>query len=505
MLSGRGRSVRLSRLLISGCFGGAVLAASAGHALLEASARTPQQIAEQVCAGCHGAGLTGGRGPSLVDPALLARMSDADLRRTIHDGSKGGEMPGFASMLTDDEIAQLPAYLRLQSGRKQPARPFVADPDGQVVRSEKESFRIEVIARGLEVPWGLAFLPDGRLLVTERRGALRIIDRNGHLLPDPVAATPTPWVRQDSGMLDVAVSPNPRLKDWVYLAYTDVMAGYSGRIDGPDSPPSMTVLIRGRIDRHNRWVDTQELFRAPASLYTSSGAHYGTRFLFDGKGHVFFSIGDRGDMRNAQRLDTPLGKIHRINEDGSVPADNPFVGRAGAVPTIWSFGHRNPEGLAFDPRTGLLWESEHGPAGGDEINIIERGHNYGWGVVSMGLQPGITRTAAPGMEPPIAYYTPSIAPSGIAFYTGSRFPGWKNSLFVAGLAGQQLRRFEIDGRRIVHQEVVFSKFGRVRAVAQGPDQLLYVLLQSPTGGGTGLLLSDPSPGMVVRLVPLRGK
>jgi glucose/arabinose dehydrogenase len=207
-------------------------------------------------------------------------------------------------------------------------------------------------------------------------------------------------------------------------------------------------------------------------------------------------------MTNAQDLSSPLGKIHRINDDGSVPADNPFVDVAGAVPTIWSYGHRNPQGLAFDPSTGLLWESEHGPSGGDEINVIEPGKNYGWGVISMGVQRGITLQSAPGMEQPVVYYTPSLAPSGINFYQGSRFTGWANSLFVAGLGGQQLRRLEIEGRDVVAQEVLFDQFGRTRTAVVGPDGLIYVLLQNPTGTGTGLRFSAPTPGILVRLVPL---
>ncbi|HET7695700.1 MAG TPA: PQQ-dependent sugar dehydrogenase [Vicinamibacterales bacterium] len=400
---------------------------------------------------------------------------------------------------------------------------FVPDPDNQIIKSEKQTFRIEVVTPGLETPWALAFLPDGRLLVTERPGRLRIIEK-GKLRPDPVQGTPKVWERQDAGMLDVAVHPQYARNGWIYLAYTEVVPGYvapppapapppdpsadpaargRGR-GGPPSPPSMTVFVRGKIDRNNRWVDEHVLYRAPAELYTPSGSHYGARFLFDKAGHVFYSLGERGDMANAQDLSKPLGKIHRVNDDGSIPKDNPFVNTPNAVPSIWSYGHRNPQGLAWDP-SGLLWESEHGPNGGDEINIIEKGKNYGWGVVTMGVQSGITERSRPGMEPPIVYYTPTIAPSGMVFYTGSKYPGWKNDLFVAALAGQQLRRLEIRGREVVHQEAVFQQFGRVRSVTTGPDGLMYLLLQNPTGAGTGLSLAASTPGMVIRLVPVSGK
>lgn len=392
-----------------------------------------------------------------------------------------------------------------------PARPllqekpaFVPDPNNQIIKSEKQTFKIEVVAAGLETPWGLAFLPDGRLLVTERPGRLRIIEQ-GRLLPEAVQGTPKVWERQDAGMLDVAVHPEYARNGWIYLAYTEVVPGYvapppapEGRGNAP-SPPSMTVFVRARIDKANRWVDEHVLYRAPAALYTSNGSHYGTRFLFDKAGHVFYTLGERGEPANAQDLSSPLGKIHRIKDDGTIPKDNPFVGTPGAVPSIWSYGHRNPQGLAWDP-AGLMWESEHGPNGGDEINIIEKGRNYGWAVITMGTQKGITERARAGMEQPIVHYTPTLAPSGMVFYTGTKYPGWKNHLFVAALAGQQLRRLEIRGREVVHQEAVFQRF-RVRSLTVGPDGLMYLLLQNPTGAGTGLGLAASTPGMVVRLVP----
>ena len=450
------------------------------------------------CQSCHGTTLAGGRGPSLFSESLLASHSDEMLRQIVKTGIPNSEMPSFAGQLSDNDISQVVAYLRVHSGQLKANPPFVADPNGQIFHSQKQTFRIDVVASGLQTPWGEAFLPDGRMLVTERTGALRIID-HGKLLPDPVRDTPKVFVRQDGGMLDVAAH-----KGWIYLSYTEVQPGVTpapGSDTAPNiAPPTMTVLVRGHI-RDNMWVDSHEIFRAPSSLYTTTSDHYGSRFLFDGKGHLFFSIGERHNMVNAQSLTTPLGKIHRINEDGSIPADNPFVKLPDAVPSIWSLGHRNPEGLAFDPVTGNLWESEHGPAGGDEINVIDKGHNYGWGLASMGLEPGIFKQSAPNTDQPITSYSPAIAPSGICFYNGSRYPGWKNNLFVAALAGQELLRFEIKGRSIVSQEVLFKEFGRVRDVITGPDGYLYVLVQNPTGGGTGIELSASTAGMVIRLAP----
>jgi glucose/arabinose dehydrogenase len=383
----------------------------------------------------------------------------------------------------------LGAAMLFLSGQAQPAQ----DPDGQIVKSEKQAFKLEVLARGLETPWALAFLPDGRILVTERPGRLRIIEK-GTLRPEPVKGTPTVWEKQDGGLLDVEVHPDYARNGWIYLSYSETLAGPAPA--PPADPPSMTVIVRGKLNKANEWVGQQVIYRAPAAIYNSSNAHYGSRFLFDKNRHLFFSLGDKQQMLDAQDLTKPTGKIHRINDDGTVPKDNPFVNRPGVVPTIWSSGHRNPQGLAWDPVSGKLWESEHGPSGGDEINIIEPGKNYGWGVITMGTQAGITKQSEPGMEQPIVYYTPTLAPGGLAFYTGSRYPGWKNNLFVGALAGQQLRRLEITGNTVSHQEAVFNQYGRVRDVAVGPDGYLYVLLQRP-----GKVVSDSTPGTLARLIP----
>jgi glucose/arabinose dehydrogenase len=429
-------------------------------------------------------------------------------------------MEPFREVLSDQQIWQLIQYIRMQSGvlRTRPA--FVADPSGVVLETAKETVRLEVVAEGLNTPWALAFLPDGRMLVTERTvngGTLRIVD-NGVLSP-PVTGTPRVHVQQDAGMFDVEVHPQYAQNGWIYLAYAELLPGYTppaapvgpaatppgrGRGRGGVVSPSMTTIVRGRLNARNEWVDQQFVFRAPASLYTANGSHFGSRFIFDREGHLFYSIGDRGVMQNSQDLSNPLGKIHRVNDDGSVPSDNPFVNTPNAVPTIWSYGHRNPQGLSWDPISGRLWESEHGPNAGDEINIVEPGKNYGWGVVTRGTQAGITKTSEPGMVDPIVYYIPTFAPAGISFYSGDRYPGWKNtSLFVGGLAGQALRRLEIEGATVTGQEVIFDRFGRVRDVVQGPDGHLYLALQHATGAGTSYGLIAPSPGLVVRMIPVR--
>ncbi len=473
------------------------------------------------CAGCHGADLAGGRAPTLFDDQWNRGADDESIVRNIENGIPNTEMAPLKGVLTDQQIWQLVAYVRTSGATMKPRPTYVPDPDGQVLTSEKQTFKMEVVARNIETPWGLAFLPDGRLLVTERPGRLRIIER-GQLLPDPVKGTPKVWVKQDGGLLDVEVHPRYAENGWIYLAYSETVPGYTpppppATVDpgaapavpapaaapqggrgrgGPPDPPSMTVIVRGKINTNNEWVEETVIFRAPPALYSSTNAHYGSRFAFDRQGHLFYTLGEKNNMAQAQDLANPLGKIHRVHDDGSVPKDNPFVTRQGAVPTIWSYGHRNPQGLAWDPVTDKLWESEHGPQGGDEINVIEPGRNYGWGVITSGVQNGISKRAEPGMEQPVVYYTPTLAPSGIVFYSGTRYRGWKNNLFVSGLAGQQLRRLEVAGDTVTRQEPVFNQFGRVHDVIQGPDGYLYVTLQLP-----GQQLSSSTPGMVARLIP----
>jgi len=463
------------------------------------------------CGGCHGTDLAGGRAPSLFDYDLLQQRTDAELRQVILEGNPIVDMPAFKDVLSRDEINQLITYIRVQSGNLRTLPVYVPDPDGQVLKTRKQNVRVEVLARGLDTPFGMTFLPDGRLVISERAGFVRILGTDGRL-GERVKNTQAAGVRQDGGYFDIAAHPDYARNGWIYLSYSEIVPGYAGPMPPPGLagpppgfgplPPSNTRIVRGKINANNEWVEQQDIVKLPNELYTPPIIHYGQRFLFDGKGHLFWTLGDRGDPANGQNLASPAGKIHRINEDGTIPKDNPFVNQEGAWPSIWTYGNRNPQGLSFDPRTGLLWESEHGPTGGDEINIIEKGRNYGWAAISDGTQAGITSRTAPGMESPIRSYSPSIGPSGMSFYLGDRYPGWKNSLFLAALVGNRLIRYEVEGRQITAEETIFQNYGRTRQVITGPDGLLYILLQSPTGRGTGIGMSAPSPGMVIRLVPV---
>ena len=464
----------------------------------------------EVCAACHGiSAARGPTAPSLFDDEWLHGSDDESIVKNIRDGNLEKGMQPFRDLLTEQETWQMVAYIRTTAASLKDKPVYVPDPDGQIVTSQKQTFRMEIVARNLETPWAIAFLPDGRMLITERPGRLRIVEK-GQLLPEPVKGTPKVWEKQDGGLLDVEVHPNYARtgNGWIYISYSETLAnpagagpGCPGRGGAPPDPPSMTIVARGRINTRNEWVDQQILYRAPDNIYNSCNAHYGSRFIFDRQNHLFFSLGEKQQIADAQDLTKPTGKIHRINDDGTIPKDNPFAGQATAmvnsVASIWSVGHRNPQGFAWDPVTGQLWASEHGPTGGDEINVVEPKKNYGWGVITMGVQSGINRRSEPGMEQPVRYWTPSVAPSGIAFYTGRRYPGWKNNLFVSCLVGQQLKRLEIANGKVTHEEQVFNQFGRVHDVVQGPDGLLYVTLQLP-----GQMLSQSTPGMIARLVPV---
>jgi len=470
--------IPLPRVILLCC---SVLAAGA-DAAAAAAPRAPMTIIAEMCAGCHGPSLAGGTGPNLLDSTWKSGGDDESILRSIRVGFPQAGMVGFGAALSEEELASLLGTMKRLSrqfalGMIPPTAPA---PDVVTFTSEKQTFRLETYAAPLDTPWGIVFLPDGKMLVSDRIGALRVI-ANGQLLPAPIRDTPRPFVRQDGGYLDLIAHPHSAQNGWLYLAYTEL---------GDDPSTSMTRIVRGRI-RDGAWLDQQDVFRAEQRFYYSDTSHYGCRFLFDPTGHLFFTLGDRGNAAAAQELGSPLGKIHRVKDDGSVPPDNPFVGRPGAVGSIWSFGHRHVQGLQYHPATGKLWATEHGPRGGDELNRIEPGRNYGWPIISQGLAQSrekIEGTARAGLESPLAWWTPSIAPAAIEFYAGHRYPKWKNSLFVASLVGRQLRRIETEGDNVMHQEVVFSDLGRVRDVVTGPDGLLYVALNNP--------------GRIARLVPV---
>ncbi|ETR77030.1 aldose sugar dehydrogenase YliI [Afipia sp. P52-10] len=334
---------------------------------------------------------------------------------------------------------------------------------------------VETAASGLVHPWGLAFLPDGRMLVTERPGRLRVVARNGQISP-PVAGVPGVWASGQGGLLDVALDKDFAGNAAIYLCYAERTSG-GGR----------TAVTRATFndEAQPRLTNTKVIFRQEGPL--SSGNHFGCRFAQGADGNLFVALGDHfGPRDEAQNLANHLGKIVRIAPDGAVPKDNPFVGRNDAKPEIWSYGHRNVQALALHPVTGRLWEIEHGPRGGDEVNVVEKGKNYGWPVIGYGVDYSGAKihqgTAKDGMEQPVKYWVPSIAPSGMAFYTGNLFPAWRGSLFTGALAGAMLVRLSLDGEKVTGEERLLQNLSeRIRDVRQGPDGALWLLTDSPAG------------------------
>lgn len=356
-------------------------------------------------------------------------------------------------------------------------------------RGEQTSFgssagRLEVqtVASGLSYPWALAFLPQGRVLVTERQGRMRIVAQQGQLSP-PVKGVPEVMATGQGGLLDVVADKDFAQNSTIYFCYSE-RAGTGGR-----TAIARAKLIDGAAPRLD---DLKIIFRQEGPL--SGGNHYGCRIVQASDSNLFVTLGEHYSGRNeAQNLANHLGKIVRITTDGAAPPDNPFIGREGARPEIWSYGHRNPQSLAINPANNELWEIEHGPRGGDEVNIIGKGKNYGWPVIGYGIDYSGAKlhesSSKPGMEQPIKYWVPSIAPSGMAFYTGDLFPRWRGSLFTGALAGQFLVRLQLNGNAVTSEERILQNLNeRIRDVRQGPDGALW-------------LLTDSSSGRLLRITP----
>lgn len=351
----------------------------------------------------------------------------------------------------------------------------------QLIHSEKHSFRIVPLLAGLENPWSIAFLPDGRMLVTERAGRLRLVSQDFKLDPKPIDGLPEVIANGQGGLFDVVLHPQHAQNGWIYWAYNAPGTGGWG-----------TALARGKL-QGQRMTEVQVLFSMQPK--TRSAHHFGGRIVFDATGMVYLTLGDRGDKDRAQKLNDHAGSVIRLHDDGRVPNDNPFVQRAGALPEKWTLGHRNMQGAAINPQTGELWTHEHGPQGGDEVNVIRPGLNYGWPVVTYGVNYGLGTKigegqSKPGMVQPLQVWVPSIAPSGMAFVSGSQFSQWRGSMLVGALRGQMLVRLTLEGDKVLSEERLFQgRPGRIRDVRMGPDGLVYLLTDDPQGA---LLRLEPA-------------
>ena len=432
------------------------------------------QLYKQYCAGCHGANLEGNSGSALIKKNWLHGSSGDDIFKTIKQGVPKTEMTGWGKVLKDEEIKSIVNFIISAQNNKPNARKTIP----ATVMTKDYTLNIEqLVTEDLQTPWGIEFVDKNKALITEKPGRLRWLV-NGKLDPEPIRGIPQPYLLSSTaGLMDIALDPKYASNGRVYLAYSHTNGDNKDK-----SAKGMTRIIRGKVKGHD-WVEQQTLFEVADSLKLSGGDRWGCRFLFDKLGFLYFSIGDMGRAMASQDLHVPTGKVFRINADGSIPKSNPFVNDPKALPAIYSIGNRNVEGMAQHPVTGVIWATEHGPRGGDELNILKKGANYGWPVITYGIDYSGAKVSdkdhQEGMEQPVTQWTPSIAVCPIEFCTSPLFPKWKNNLFVGALAFEELHRLVLDKEQIVSRELIFKGYGRVRDIKTGPDGAVYVLLNKP--------------------------
>lgn len=439
----------------------------------------PESIAltyRNECGGCHGQDLS-----SFVERDWTYGNTLEDIIASITNGYSGNGMPAYGSMLSEKEIEDLANYILTEIEGKTKAMLEEDNPDlSGLISSDDLNFRLETITDEIPgIPWGIEQLPNGEILVTERGGRLFLVGTDKQLTE--ITGVPDVVSEGQGGLLDVLIHPDFETNAFVYLSYS---------LANPNNASEQTTAVaRARLEGTSL-VEVQNIFTALP--YLSSSKHYGSRLVFDGNGYLYVSVGDR-TYRDIypQELDNAIGKIHRIHDDGQVPADNPFYNTAGAVNSIFTYGTRNPQGMSVHPETGVVWEGEHGPRGGDEINILEAGNNYGWPVISYGINYDGTTftdlTEADGMEQPVHYWTPSIAPCGMTFVSSDFYGNWKNDLFVSSLKFEYLHRLKMNGDEVVGHETLLDGIGRVRDVQMGTDGYIYIAVEGP--------------GRLIRLVP----
>lgn len=423
------------------------------------------------CAGCHGTQME-----RFAGNTWEAFKAGNDLTPVIKNGLPELGMPSFDKAFSDAEMKAISNYILTEiKGRKQAP---VAAKFPAVIRSKHQAFRIDTVAKGLDVPWGIAFLPDGDMLVTERSGQL--FRFSGGKLKAIISGVPEVYAQGQGGLMDIVLHPKYQQNGWIYISYSQ---------KAPDGVGGNTAIFRAKL-KDNKLAEQQELFKAMPN--STRGVHFGCRMVFDDQGYLFFSVGERGEMNNAQTLTNHCGKIHRIFDDGRIPPDNPFVNTPGAMPTIYSYGHRNPQGIDIHPVSRRIYNNEHGPRGGDEINLVGKGNNYGWPVITFGINYDGTiitkETAKAGMEQPVFQWTPSIGPSSMKFVTGNRYPGWKGDILSGSLSFKYLERVRLEGGKVTGQEKLLENAGRVRNVTISPDGYIYVAVENP--------------GIIVKLIPV---
>ena len=418
------------------------------------------------CASCHG-----GKMDMFVDRNWKFGNKKEDLFKTIKNGQADVGMPAFGETLTDQEISGLADYIL--TGIKNVNKYTVDDrPKSDLFQTEAMKIKLELVAEGMDVPWGMAFLPGGEIISTDRNGKMYRVKNK---VSQEISGVPAVLSRGQGGLMDVILDPDFSANQTIYLSYSKF------KNEG-EATLATTAIMKAKLNG-NALMDQQDIF--VAEPYSRTQLHYGSRMQFGRDGYLYFSVGERGNEKeNPQQIKgNDLGKVHRIKKDGSIPADNPFVKTAGAEASIYSYGHRNPQGMTIHPTTGKIWTNEHGPRGGDEINIEEAGKNYGWPVITYGInyngKPISNLTAKEGMVQPIHYWIPSIGPSGLAFVTGNRYKGWEGNLLSGSLRFKFLQRSVLKGTKVVKEEIMFKNIGRVRDVRMGSDGYIYIAVESP--------------------------
>jgi aldose sugar dehydrogenase len=422
---------------------------------------------KQYCASCHGADA-----PVFVDREWKHGSSKAELVKSITDGYLDAGMPAWGATLKPEQIHELAAYIATSIEHRK-SFDFKEKRNANLFTDASQSVQLDTVAQGIECPWGMASLPDGDLLFTDKGGAFYRVDKKGKR--QLIQGTPTVWAEGQGGLLDVELHPQFKENKLIYLSYSKSMESV-----GKDY--ATTAVMRAKLDGI-QLSEQKDIFVAQPAV--KAQYHFGSRLEFDKKGYLFVTVGDRGQHQALfpQKLENDCGKVHRMMDDGSIPPDNPFVNVAGARGTIWSYGHRNLQGMSMNPETGEIWTHEHGPRGGDEVNIAQKGKNYGWPVISYGINYNGTvltpLTHQEGMEQPLTYYVPSIAPCGATFVTGDHYPTWKGSFLIGSLRFHYLNRCTIAANNIIAQEQLLKNIGRVRFIEMGQDGYLYIGVENP--------------------------
>ncbi len=432
---------------------------------------------EQYCSSCHGEQMM-----AFADRKWKHGKEADSIYHSIVNGYPDAGMPAWGSALSEGEIRNLVTYIikGIENVERYGFQEETLESD--TFQTEKITLSLDTINNDIREPWGMAFLPSGDLLVTDKSGGFYRIDKNKRKVA--IQGAPAVKYKGQGGLLDVELHPDFAQNKWVYLSYSDFRVEKGDTLSG--TAVSRYVFENDRL--------TQEKTILKAEPYSGKRHHYGSRLEFDQDGYLFVTVGDRGNRdENPQSLASHCGKVHRVGDDGSIPSDNPFVNQSGAVASVYSYGHRNPQGMIMEPNTGKIWSHEHGPRGGDEVNVIQKGINYGWPTISYGINyDGTTFTdklEAEGMEQPILYWVPSIAPSGMAFVSGSVYPEWEGDLLVGSLRFKYLNRCTVKEGKIVAEEIMLKNIGRVRNVKTSPDGYIYVAVEKP--------------GFIFRLEPLK--